>query len=116
MGCTVRIPHGAAALFVREIVLRFFRLFRFLFGNGIVTAAAKGIATEYAPDRKSEANEKTALFKRLDGILRASRGEPTGRGAFQGGKHPLVKANKKNTKVFHGTDSVLRIIPSFPKP
>lgn len=48
-----------------------------LFGNGIVSAGAKGIAPKDAPYRKSETHKKATFLKRLNGVGGACRGKST---------------------------------------
>ena len=49
---------------------------RALFGNGIVSAGAKGIAPKDAPHRKSKAHKKATFLKRLNGVGGACRSKP----------------------------------------
>ena len=54
-----------------------------LFGNGIVSAGAKGIAPQDAPYREDSAYDKASFLIRLKGVGRASRREPTSGIRFQ---------------------------------
>ena len=54
-----------------------------VFGYGVISAGAKGIATEYAPYRQNGSYDKASFTVCLKGIGRASRREPTSGIRFQ---------------------------------
>lgn len=76
--------------------------------NGIVPAAAPGMATGDAPDREPETFEESVFFQRLGGIMRTGGCEPAFR-SQPGGNDPLVdlyQEDKGQAKylqyLFHG--------------
>ena len=65
---------------------------------GIVAGSAQGVAAQQPAERQPAAFEGTVFAQRLQGILRAGRGEPAGRG-LQGGDADLVESNEQDQRV-----------------
>lgn len=73
-----------------------------LFGYGIVSRCAEGLAAKDAHCREQKPYKKSALLKCLNGICRAGWGKPTGGSALEGREILLVKTNEPYTQVLHG--------------
>ncbi len=64
-------------------------------GNGVVAAAAPGVAAEQAPDCEPEAFEGAVFAECFEGVLGAGGGEAATR-RFEGGDADLVEADQED--------------------
>jgi len=75
-------------------------IFAFSFRNGIISASAKRIAAQYAPNRETEPAYKAPFRKRFYGVLRARRIK-TAAGGLKRRDELSVKLDQKNSSVLH---------------
>ena len=71
------------------------------FGNGIIPAAAKGIAAQNTPRAQNNSGKNIAFAKCCQRIFRASRCEAAG-WRKKRGNESSVKTDGKNEKILHG--------------